>query len=110
MSTTESSGSWRPASDPSTISRIRSDIFRTSLVQRERRGLLGEQQRVADHPRLPADDTRDEVEDARRVVASEQDREPGDDEGEVRRDRQEVEDDEVRDGHEALEEHPPARD
>src|SRR3954471_7381941 len=100
-SITESSGSWRPASEPSTISRIRSDMCRSlpgsyrraSLLQRERRGLLGHPKDVAEHPRLPAQDADHEVEHRRRVLTGEQDREEGDHGAHVCADPEQVQDD-----------------
>jgi energy-coupling factor transporter ATP-binding protein EcfA2 len=49
-----------------------------SAGEAERRVPIGDhEQRVGDHPVVPADDTLDEVEDAARVPAGDQDGEPG---------------------------------
>src|SRR4051794_34652016 len=106
MSTTDSSGTWRPACAPSTISKIRFAIS----VEPEGWVLLGHQERVAAHARAPALGSSDELEEARRVGAGEQDREPRDDQRDEHADPDEVQGDEVRDREDPLDERPPARD
>src|SRR5215208_3016104 len=88
------------------MSRLR--VTRQRFEAERRIDVGDEDERIGDDAVVPAQDPLDEVEDAARVAAREEDREPGADYREDDPDVEEDEDDEVRDGQKPLDERQPA--